>query len=250
MRPGHPSRKSKKRADSIKEGDKLWSRSEFDPHGPIELKEVEEVFVRVAPIWNAHVAGQIIRTTAEHPFWVVGRGWIATHDLRIRDLVSTRNGLVVPIEGVAKSGQIETVYNWRVADYHTYFVSATDAGVSIWAHNAYTGAKRGPKTDNRFGHNRKIREVAREVTAKGERVIAGGRKFDGKKRKEAVIDTPGGFKSKRRPDLLVERADGSIYGINVGRRMPSGRPVRRERRAIQDLNEQAGLEMLFIPYGR
>ena len=50
--------------------------SEFDPHGPIELKEVEEVFVRVAPIWNVHVAGRIIRTTAEHPFWVVGRGWI------------------------------------------------------------------------------------------------------------------------------------------------------------------------------
>src|ERR1700719_3009644 len=29
----------KKRADTIQAGDKLWSRSELEPHGPIELKE-------------------------------------------------------------------------------------------------------------------------------------------------------------------------------------------------------------------
>jgi len=57
----------KKRADTIQVGDKLWARNEFDPHGAIELKEVEEVFVRVAPIVNVHVAGQIIKTTKEHP---------------------------------------------------------------------------------------------------------------------------------------------------------------------------------------
>jgi len=31
---------------------------------------------------------------------------------------------------------VETVYNWRVAEHHTYFVSATEEGASIWAHNA------------------------------------------------------------------------------------------------------------------
>src|SRR5262245_55105348 len=65
----------KRRADSIQVGDRLWSRSEFDATGPIELKEVEEVFIRVAPVINVHVGGQIIRTTREHPFWVEGKGW-------------------------------------------------------------------------------------------------------------------------------------------------------------------------------
>jgi hypothetical protein len=126
----------KKRADQIQVGDKVWSRSEFDPHGPIELKEVEEVFVRTSPVWNVHVAGQVIRTTPEHPFWVLRRGWIPARMLDIGDLLGTRNGLLVPVEGLADSGAVETVYNWRIADYHTYFVSAANTEISIWTHNA------------------------------------------------------------------------------------------------------------------
>jgi hypothetical protein len=151
----------KKRADTIQVGDKLWSRSEFEPHGPIELKEVEEVFVRTAPIWNVHVAGQIIRTTAEHPFFVVGRGWVPAQMLQIGDMVSTRSGLLVPVEGVADSGAVETVYNWRVEAFHTYFVSGEDWGFSVWAHNAggYGGAGADPAA-RRPGLRRATRERA------------------------------------------------------------------------------------------
>ena len=35
------------------------------------------------------------------------------------------------------TGEYETVYNVRVADYHTYFVGAADWGFAVWAHNAY-----------------------------------------------------------------------------------------------------------------
>ncbi len=126
----------KNRADAIVVGDKLWSRNEFDPTGPIELKEVEDVFTRVAPIWNVHVAGQTLRTTAEHTFYVLGRGWIPAKMLAIGDVLLTRSGQLVPVEGVADSGAVETVYNWRVGEYHTYFVSETEEGDSIWAHNS------------------------------------------------------------------------------------------------------------------
>jgi hypothetical protein len=125
----------KKRADKIVMGDRLWSRSQFDPCGPIELREVEEVFVLVSPIINLHVAGQIIRTTREHPFYVEGRGWVPAANLTAGDLLSTRDGGLLPVEGVADSGQVETVYNWRIAEYHTYFVAARDPGASVWAHN-------------------------------------------------------------------------------------------------------------------
>jgi RHS repeat-associated protein len=123
----------KRRADTIQKGDRLWSRSEFDPDGPLELKEVEEVFVRVSPVLNLHLAGQVIRTTAEHPFSVQGHGWIPAGMLEIGDLLITREGGVTAVEGVADSGEVTTVYNWRIADHHTYFVSATIRGPSVWA---------------------------------------------------------------------------------------------------------------------
>ena len=101
----------KKRADAIMVGDKLWSRDEFDPTGPIELKEVEDVFTRVAPIWNVHVAGQTLRTTAEHPFYVLGRGWIPAKMLAMGEVLLTRDGQRVSVEGVSDSGAVETVNN-------------------------------------------------------------------------------------------------------------------------------------------
>src|SRR5262249_34310999 len=43
-------------------GDLLLSRSESDPEGPIEIKRVEQVFVRTGRIMNLWVAGRLIRT--------------------------------------------------------------------------------------------------------------------------------------------------------------------------------------------
>jgi hypothetical protein len=41
------------------------------------------------------------------------------------------------------SGKWETVYNWEVEDYHTYFVSASEDGANIWAHNVGQGCGQG-----------------------------------------------------------------------------------------------------------
>ncbi len=118
-------------------GDRLWSRDEFDPHGPLVLKIVEEVFVRTARIWHLHVGGQVIRTTAEHPVFVKRAwDWVAVQELRPGDLLLSHDGQWVAVEEVYDSGEYETVYNLRVADFHTYFVgSSTDWGFSVWAHN-------------------------------------------------------------------------------------------------------------------
>jgi hypothetical protein len=64
---------------------------------------------------------------------------------------------------------------------------------------------------------------------------------------EKAIATPGGYKGSRRPDVLVERPDGSQYGINIGKQARNGAPIKREVQAISDL-EGAGLEMHFAPY--
>ena len=48
-----------------------------------------------------------------------------------------RRGGWVAVQDVLDTGQVETVYNFRVADYHTYFVGSTHWGFSVWVHNSY-----------------------------------------------------------------------------------------------------------------
>ncbi len=120
----------------FKTGDQILSRAEDNPEGPIEVKTVEEVFERYAFILHLHVPGQVIRTTGEHPFYVQEKGWLPAHDLKIGDLLKTEEGGWVVVEDLLDTGEYETVYNFRIAEYHTYFVGGEDWGFSVWAHNA------------------------------------------------------------------------------------------------------------------
>ncbi len=108
-------------------------------------------------------------------------------------------------------------------------------------------AKTGPKPFGVGAHNNKITDVTDSVVD-GE-VIAGGQRIINENRlPEAVIQTPNGVKSSRRPDILVERhSDGSIYGINVGKTLKNGIPTKREMDAIYDL-EDVGIPMYFVSY--
>jgi cytochrome c1 len=82
------------------------------------------------------VGGQEIRTTAEHPFYVYNKGWVAAHRLEAGDHLGSHDGQWVRVEGVEERGEYATVYNLRVADFHTYFVGCQQWGFSVWAHNS------------------------------------------------------------------------------------------------------------------
>ena len=122
--------------EQIQTGDYVLSRDQRDVNGPVEAKLVEETFVRSSMILNLHVAGQVVRTTKEHPFYVRDRGWTAAGQLQAGDLLATDNGRWLEVEKVVDTAQLETVYNLRVADYHTYFV-AGQWGAGLWSHNTY-----------------------------------------------------------------------------------------------------------------
>jgi hypothetical protein len=130
------------------ECDYVLSRNEFDPNGPLELKRVLRKFVRVSPVLNLHVGGRIIGTTGEHPFFVLEKGWLPAGALQIGDLLQMHDGNWLPVEGVADSGRVETVYNLEVEDCHTYFVGEVEWGWSVWSHNATYRA-----TDSAEGRN-------------------------------------------------------------------------------------------------
>lgn len=91
----------------------------------------------MAPVLELHVGGRRIETTAEHPFYVFGEGWVRAQELQPGDGLLGLDDAVTVVDDVAKTERTATVYNLRVADDHTYFVGARDWGFSIWVHNAY-----------------------------------------------------------------------------------------------------------------
>jgi guanyl-specific ribonuclease Sa len=117
-------------------GDRILSRPQDNPEAPNEIRLVEETFVRVAPVLDLRVNGHNIRTTAEHPFYVRGKGWICAKELQLGDALSSHDGEWVAVEAVRDLNEVATVYNLRVSDYHTYFVGSREWGFSVWAHNA------------------------------------------------------------------------------------------------------------------
>ncbi len=128
-----------RRIETFRIGDLLLSRGELNPDGPVEVKQVEEVFVRLAPILHLHVRDQVIRTTGEHLMYVYNKtDWLPAGQLQPGDLLLSDDGQLVPVGEVYDTGEWEKVYNLRVAEHHTYFVGSEEWGFSVWAHNSYT----------------------------------------------------------------------------------------------------------------
>jgi hypothetical protein len=118
------------------QSDLIWSRSQFDPDGPIVARRVLRKFVRVSPVLNLHVGGRRIGTTREHPFYADGKGWTPAGELVAGDRVLLKSGDWLRVDGVADGGRVETVYNLEVEGDHTYFVGGAYWGFAVWAHNA------------------------------------------------------------------------------------------------------------------
>jgi hypothetical protein len=122
--------------EQIQVGEMVLARNELEPHGPLELKRVEELFTRTSPIIELEIGGQKIGTTDEHPFYVPAReAFVPARELQVGDQLISHDGRLLRIDAIHATLQIATVYNLRVADYHTYFVGCDEWGWSVWAHN-------------------------------------------------------------------------------------------------------------------
>ena len=119
--------------EDIKVGDYVWAT---DPETNVtDLKKVVNTFVRESYfLIHIKVNGECITTTPTHPFWVPEKGWIDAADLRAGDYLQLLNGGPTVIESVNYEF-LEvpiTVYNFEVADFHTYYI--TDSAILV--HNA------------------------------------------------------------------------------------------------------------------
>lgn len=74
-----------------------------------------------------------LETTAEHPFWIKGTGWLKASLLEQGMILLDRNNQEVEVlSQYLIPNHTDTVYNIEVDDFHTYHVGR----LGVWVHNA------------------------------------------------------------------------------------------------------------------
>ena len=110
--------------EEIEVGDKVLAYDEET--GEQGYKEVVRLFRDETQEWHhVFVNGEEIVCTAEHPFYVEGKGFVPARELKERDNLLLSDGSKVEIESL-KTEHVEipeTTYNFEVKDFHTYYVS-------------------------------------------------------------------------------------------------------------------------------
>jgi hypothetical protein len=130
--------------ESLGVGDIVLARDQNNPAAPVLPKRILDVFSRTADHLQLirvsdGLAEQELKTTNTHPFWVIGGGWVKARDLKSGQKVTGPDGqpLVVVSSVYEPHPEGVTVYNFKVEDSHTYFVSAENStGPPVWVHNA------------------------------------------------------------------------------------------------------------------
>jgi hypothetical protein len=156
-----------------------------DPEtGETAYKEVIKTFVRETDtILHVKAGESEIETTREHPFWVEGSGFVCAESLKAGDNLRLASGGKAAVEEVWEEPLDERVqvYNFEVADFHTYFVS--ELGVLV--HNSCYVEKY-LKQLNNFSEN-KINHIingSRNSNHKWEKVVP---KKDWKEIKKIIV---------------------------------------------------------------
>ena len=134
-----------KAIEDIEVGDKVLAS---DPEtGETAYKQVLNTYIYVKDtLVYVTIDGETIETTKEHPFWVEGQGWTKAKFLETGDQLRDANGNTITIDNVKivklPENKYTFVYNFEVADFHTYFVSEC----IVLVHNSCKN------TDNSYYH--------------------------------------------------------------------------------------------------
>ena len=117
--------------ENIKIGDVVYSYNiEKDK---LELSKVVNTLNRATQgIYEITAGNETINVTAEHPFYVVGKGWIKPKDLQAGYVLkSSNNKAAVKVNAIKELSKAVTVYNIEVDGNHNYFVT----GCTVLVHN-------------------------------------------------------------------------------------------------------------------
>ncbi|WP_165784087.1 polymorphic toxin-type HINT domain-containing protein [Leptospira levettii] len=132
-----------KNIEDIQVGDLVLSKS--DETGEVSYRKVVNTFIRqTEAIYTVPFTdGTTLETTWNHPFRVKKQGhvlekfsienstWVQAKDLHPGDVALGTDGKELAITDITIDERVETVYNFEVEEYHTYFVGE----VRVWVHN-------------------------------------------------------------------------------------------------------------------
>lgn len=131
--------KGAKTIEDVDIGDMVWAYDEKT--GDIALKEVLVTHNLIRDsLYDVHLSnGDLVEATPNHPFFVHGT-WFQVKDLNIGDTLTTyaKNDGIIIIDSLSLRKGKFMVYNFTVADYHTYYVGQGE----VLVHNC--GGKRTP----------------------------------------------------------------------------------------------------------
>ena len=122
-----------KKIEDIKIGDKVLATDTKTMKS--EYKEVLDTFVRKTnELVHIYIGEEEIVTTTDHPFWVKGKGFVPAMNLVIGSKLINGEGHTVCVENILRESNHDgvEVFNFKVEDYHTYYVGES----CILVHNA------------------------------------------------------------------------------------------------------------------
>ena len=172
--------------ENIKVGDKVIA-TDPDTFEQAEKTVVETYVNETQQLIHLTIQGETITTTWNHPFYVEEKGFVPAGELQIGDRMVGVDGESYAIDNYQEEivETPETVYNFQVEDYHTYYVGS--AGVLV--HNADCGKSK--VLDDEGG--KKTNSIMDEV-------FDGTGAYSGKLEKVNSSDA--------NADMLAERIDG------------------------------------------
>ena len=108
--------------EQIRVGDRVWAKDVATGEG--HLRTVNWLFNKVAERMLTITAGRVsIDVTPQHPFWVVGKGWVEAGQLAVGDTLQSRDGTEPVISAISERTTSTRVYNFEVEGDHDYYIS-------------------------------------------------------------------------------------------------------------------------------
>nr|WP_239480299.1 RHS repeat-associated core domain-containing protein [Parashewanella hymeniacidonis] len=121
----------------VKVGDKVRAYTEWNGKEQYEL--VEDIITNTKEYLLLKLtldSGEVIETTSQHPFYILGKGWVEAEDLQLGDpLYRGDRAGTLSITNIDSQTRVETVYNLSVVNANTYFVGQD----KVLVHNAKKG---------------------------------------------------------------------------------------------------------------
>ena len=122
-----------KAIEEIKEGDYVYTKNL--ENNQIELNKVSmKLNSYTSELFELTVAGEVIKTTRKHQFYIIDKGWVRAEDLVIGDKISSEKDVDTTITKIEIKQLDERlpVYNMEMEGHHNYLITEN----KLLVHNA------------------------------------------------------------------------------------------------------------------